>query len=735
MINIPNPKKHETNQKKPTKEAPAAKQRPLLFSHDKEKNREQEQTPEQYAVDTLSDQGKQGVQTVKKTVQKLTEQKEEPPVPQTAPEYYRTPAVQFHETGKTLKLRESPEQIHHMAAHKIKTMDSGVRDKSTAVKQPPIQSPSTPALNVYIRQKEAERFQQRILKYRDAYTGHLPASDITGVGFSMPQTASADQARQTAAQKFTIKQRIQRKKKKQGAGNPSSGNGDSTSLFRNMKPSGHPANQSGQRRDTYSNTGYSEPSVFVKYEKPPQNVSSPTEPEPNSKKLKVADRRSGTLKTKDKTDLKRYSSGFKSGTKKGLKSTGNPEKSALQGVKASRAVTGQAGSTAGTNATVGAASGGVMAAIQIVKKGKEKLQEIAEKNTAKANATEGNAQTLGCFGVVVCVLFIPFFLIFFLLFGNNSFSSGSNKNLSAEVLAYMPLIQEACQRHEISEYANLVAAIMMQESGGRTEAVNGDVMQAAESQGWPAGTPIEPALSIDYGVQHFKKCLELAGMPPPSDISGISLALQSYNFGTGYASWALSNYGGYTKENAIAFSNIWAAKMGWSSYGDVHYVDHVLRYYEPGGEYGGVGDVGLIGDGLIAYPMPGYTWETYERHSGIDVNTGGVNGKPIMAAANGIVSYAKNGWQPSDGTNGINSYGNVVYIEHEGTPYQTRYAHMSYCTVSAGEYVQQGQIIGYVGSTGNSSGPHLHFEIVVNGNRWHPDGRNYAEIAFPQYVR
>jgi len=401
---------------------------------------------------------------------------------------------------------------------------------------------------------------------------------------------------------------------------------------------------------------------------------------------------------------------------------------------------GQAG-RAGTSATgqstaetAGhAAAGGVMVAVEIVKKGKEKLQEIAEKNTHdRQSLVDGSNPQLGCFGVVACVLFIPCLLMFIIIFGKGSSGTGSNKNLSAEVLAYMPLIQEICQKYDIPEYAHIVAAIMMQESGGRTEAVNGDVMQAAESQGWPAGTPIEPVLSIDYGVQHFKNCLVLAGMPPPGDIAGISLSLQGYNFGTGYITWALENYGGYTKENAIEFSNIWAAKMGWSSYGDVSYVDHVLRYYEPGGDYGAVGDVGLISDGLIAYPMPGYTWTTYDGHSGIDIS-GIANGKPIMAAASGKVSYAKNGWQSSDGISGINSYGNVVYIDHEGTPYQTRYAHMSYCIVSAGEYVRQGQIIGYVGSSGNSSGPHLHFEIVVNGSRWHADGRNYAEHAFPQY--
>ncbi len=80
----------------------------------------------------------------------------------------------------------------------------------------------------------------------------------------------------------------------------------------------------------------------------------------------------------------------------------------------------------------------------------------------------------------------------------------------------------------------------------------------------------------------------------------------------------------------------------------------------------------------------------------------GPSGTPIKAAASGRVIFAKVGW------NG--AYGNLTIIQHDnGT--QTYYAHQSKLAVSAGDYVNQGEVIGYVGSTGRSTGPHLHFEV------------------------
>ncbi len=112
----------------------------------------------------------------------------------------------------------------------------------------------------------------------------------------------------------------------------------------------------------------------------------------------------------------------------------------------------------------------------------------------------------------------------------------------------------------------------------------------------------------------------------------------------------------------------------------------------------------------------GYRWGT--THRGIDVGDAGIMGGACCAAKAGTViavnnscshNYAKNS---SCGCGG--GYGNYVIISHDGT-YSTLYGHLSSAAVSVGQYVEQGQVIGYIGSTGWSTGAHLHFEVRVNG--------------------
>ena len=97
-------------------------------------------------------------------------------------------------------------------------------------------------------------------------------------------------------------------------------------------------------------------------------------------------------------------------------------------------------------------------------------------------------------------------------------------------------------------------------------------------------------------------------------------------------------------------------------------------------------------------------------HAGIDLAAGG--GTPIYAAASGYVQVA--GWSSG-------GYGNYVIIYHgkmsDGNQYSTLYGHMRSVATSAGKYVQQGEIIGYVGSTGNSTGNHLHLEVWKGGSK------------------
>ena len=126
---------------------------------------------------------------------------------------------------------------------------------------------------------------------------------------------------------------------------------------------------------------------------------------------------------------------------------------------------------------------------------------------------------------------------------------------------------------------------------------------------------------------------------------------------------------------------------------------------------------GYVSKGQFAWPLPGYTkitayWGDNRGHKGIDIAGSGVYGKPIVAADNGKVILAvQSGWG--------GGYGLCAYIVHGGG-YSTRYGHMSKIIVKTGDVVKKGQTIGYVGSTGDSTGPHLHFEIRVNGVAQNP---------------
>lgn len=385
----------------------------------------------------------------------------------------------------------------------------------------------------------------------------------------------------------------------------------------------------------------------------------------------------------------------------------------------------QAGGGMATAAT-GAATGGIGFAVQAGKAAAEKVVEQIK--SAIQNAAASVRESTQTWGTMTAVLFIPLLLVFAAACLFRIGGSATNVGLSAEVLALMPQINVACEEHGIPEYAPLVAAVMMQESGGNAELVNGDVMMCAEGMGYPVGTPISVEESIDFGTGLLADLLHQAGASGPADISKISLALQSYNFGGGYLSWAVSNYGGYSRENALEYSRQQAAAMGWSDYGDPEYVDHVLRYYQV--TSGSMGDRSAIANGLFAYPMPGHTWHTYAGHEGIDIAYDGILGQPIYACAAGTVSYVQNNWSANMGTSGMASYGNCVFINH-GNGWESRYAHMTTAVVASGTFVQEGQLIGYVGSTGNSTGPHLHLALYYNSSP-SSGGVIYAEQAWPQ---
>ena len=112
-------------------------------------------------------------------------------------------------------------------------------------------------------------------------------------------------------------------------------------------------------------------------------------------------------------------------------------------------------------------------------------------------------------------------------------------------------------------------------------------------------------------------------------------------------------------------------------------------------------------DGFISSGY-GLRWNGAEFHQGIDIAA--EMGTPIVATADGVVTIA--GWNAG-------GYGNMVDIDH-GSGVSTRYGHASAVVVTAGQRVRRGQIIAYVGSTGHSTGPHLHYEVRLSGQPVNP---------------
>lgn len=128
---------------------------------------------------------------------------------------------------------------------------------------------------------------------------------------------------------------------------------------------------------------------------------------------------------------------------------------------------------------------------------------------------------------------------------------------------------------------------------------------------------------------------------------------------------------------------------------------------------------------MFAWPAPGYYTitspfgyrihpirGTWEGHKGIDISGGGIKGAAACAAGNGtVIKVCNDGWG--------GGYGNNVVIYH-GNGYSTLYAHLQYTSVSVGQQVTVGQQIGAIGSTGDSTGPHLHFEVRINDSPVNP---------------
>ena len=215
----------------------------------------------------------------------------------------------------------------------------------------------------------------------------------------------------------------------------------------------------------------------------------------------------------------------------------------------------------------------------------KKAAELAAKLARSAAEAAKALYTAIAAGGVASVLVIVIVVLIgcgAAIFGSQD-ESTETLPLSAEVEAYEPVIRRYARQYGIPDYVLLIQAVMMQESGGR----GNDPMQASEcgfNTQYPRipGGITDPEYSIAVGIQNLADCLQTAEAESPIDLDHIQLALQGYNFGSGYITWALEKYDEYSRANAIEFSMKMAEQMGWNSYGDKQYVPHVLRYYPIG---------------------------------------------------------------------------------------------------------------------------------------------------------
>lgn len=271
-------------------------------------------------------------------------------------------------------------------------------------------------------------------------------------------------------------------------------------------------------------------------------------------------------------------------TRQGAVPIKTPERAAI---KAADTTTAQAFREA-KKATVAAAQKNAHAAVTAgrkaiiaAKKAAETAAKLAKSAAEAAKALYAAIMAGGAASILVIVIVV--------LIGCGAAIFGSQDEstetlpLSAEVEAYELVIRKYAKQYGIPDYVLLIQAVMMQESGGR----GNDPMQASEcgyNTQYPRtpGGITDPEYSISVGIQNLADCLQTAGAESPIDLDHIQLALQGYNFGSGYITWALQKYGEYSRANAIEFSMKMAEQMGWNSYGDKQYVPHVLRYYPIG---------------------------------------------------------------------------------------------------------------------------------------------------------
>lgn len=195
----------------------------------------------------------------------------------------------------------------------------------------------------------------------------------------------------------------------------------------------------------------------------------------------------------------------------------------------------------------------------------------------------------------------------------------SASGLSPEVLALKQDFKEAMKEVGMPEkYLDLLLAICMQESGGRVE----DVMQSSESMGHAKPNQIDKKTSIKQGVKVLWNNIKAIGEKEVDESEDrLKTAVQAYNFGGGFISFMKPHDYKYTKLYAQQFATKQASIQGWSSYGDVDYIDHVWRYLKKGNGNGNVnvtGDFKKILDSILPFDGQPYVFGGKNPAMGFD---------------------------------------------------------------------------------------------------------------------
>ena len=296
---------------------------------------------------------------------------------------------------------------------------------------------------------------------------------------------------------------------------------------------------------------------------------------------------------------------------------------------------------------------------------------------------------------------------------------GSNITGNAYIVAWL---EKYTKLYGIFDYIGLAYALIMVENPS-TDGTD-DIMQSSESAGYPGPGYLTGEASVKQGCKHLAQQIK-NGQDQNVDIWGV---MQGYNFGSAYIPWLANRGGKNTTDLAEEYSrDVVAPSLGNTTGATYPYVNAVSQadgrtyLYVNGGNFHyaamirqyvkvteSVGYVVPISKPVTVSSEFGYRQHpitgAYELHNGIDL----VNGNPttpIYASAAGEVVIA--GSYPE-------WYGNYVVIKHSDGLY-TGYAHQSQLRVSVGDTVKQGQQIGNMGTTGPSTGPHLHFQFFTNG--------------------